>query len=51
MVAAGLSEGIGSVGVCSSDKTQGNIRDKVEQENTYLVQRYASVMQGVKLLH
>src|SRR5690242_18281165 len=41
---------IKSVSVCSSNKAQGNRRDQVEQENTDLVQRHASVVQSVKLL-
>ena len=36
--------------LCSSDKTQGNIRDEVEQKNTDLVQRHATVVHSVKLL-
>ena len=34
----------------SSDKTQGNIGDQVEQQNAELVQRHASVVHSVKLL-
>src|SRR5215471_8824234 len=44
------SGSIGSVGVCSSDKTQGNIGDQVAQQNAELVQRHASVVHSVKLL-
>jgi hypothetical protein len=34
----------------SSDKTQGNRGDEVEQENADLVQRHSGIVQGVKLL-
>src|SRR5262249_59672193 len=42
---------IGSGNVCSSDNTQGNIWDQVEQKNAKLIQPYPNIVQGIKLLH
>src|SRR5262245_131913 len=42
---------IGSGNVCSSDNTQSNIGDQVEQKNAKLVQRHPNVVQGIKLIH
>ena len=41
---------IGLDGVCSSDNTQSNIWDQVEQKNAKLVQPHPNVVQGIKLL-
>jgi hypothetical protein len=41
--AARLLGSIGLVGVCSSDKTQCNIRNEVEEKNADLVQRHAYI--------
>src|SRR5262249_48838402 len=42
---------IGSGNMCSSDNTQSNIWDQVEQKNAKLVQPHPNVVQGIKLLH
>ena len=49
MVTAELSEGIGFVGVYSSDKSQSNRRNQGEQEHISLENRHASVVYRVKL--